>query len=69
MTYNLPTHQTAGYVSPLSYMSNDDFRTQLTSGWAILAEAAGTARRGYEYQDQFRTGLHGLMRIRHATSY
>ena len=69
MNYNLPTYQTAGYVQPLGHASGDDVRTQLTKGWAVLADVAGTARRGYDYQDQFRTGLHDLMRVRHASQY
>ena len=49
--FNLPTFQTAGYVRPLGHASNDDVRTQLTKGWAVLAEVAGSARRCYAYQD------------------
>ena len=67
--YNLPTFQTAGYVRPLGHASGDDVRTQLTRGWAVLAEVAEGSRQAYEYNDQFRTGLHDLMRARHASEF
>ena len=69
MSYNLPTFQTAGYVSPLGHACSDDARTQLTRGWAALVDVASPARRAYEYEDQFRTGLHDLIRTRHASQY
>ena len=68
-TYALPTYQTAGYVSPLGHASGDDVRTQLTLGWATLADVAKGARRAYEYDDHFRTGLAELMHTRHARDY
>ncbi len=48
MNYNLPTFETAGYVSPLGHTSSDDVRTQLTVGWAVLAEVATDRRAAYD---------------------
>jgi len=67
--FNLPTFQTAGYSKPLGHVTSDEVRTQLTRGWAAIAEVVGSERRCYAYQDHFRTGLHDLMRVRHAADY
>lgn len=64
------TFQTAGYVSPLGHSSGDDVRVQLTRGWAQLDAVACRDGRYDDYQQQYRTGLQGLMHYRaHQSEY
>ena len=67
------TFQTAGYVSPLGHISDDDIRIQLATGWAMLETVnreRDTDRDHNDYYDQFKTALHGIMHNRsHQSEY
>ena len=58
------TFQTAGYVSPLPYTSSEETATHITENWQWLAQRAKTRTDANDYQDRYKTYLHGLMHNR-----